>query len=282
MGTFAIGDIQGCHQELNDLLDRINFDERRDRLWFTGDLVNRGPDSLEVLRFVKKLNAEVVLGNHDLHLLAIASGGAQKRKTDTLDAILAAEDKNELLAWLQQRPFLYHDDELGFTLIHAGLPPQWNLAQAISCAREVEEMLAGVQAVDFFANMYGNHPDHWSDGLKGWDRLRFITNCFTRLRYCDSEGQLMLDENGSPGTQPSPYLPWFEIDSRRSSDMKIIFGHWASIYHGNIKNFEIFNVYPLDTGCIWGGELTALRLEDEKYFKVPSRGGAVKSYRDKL
>ncbi len=273
MSTYAIGDVQGCHQELLSLLDRINFDENTDRLWFTGDLVNRGPKSLETLRFVRQLDdkAVTVLGNHDLHLLAIANGQAQyMHKGDTLEAILAAEDKDELLNWLRHLPLLHRDKQLGFVLIHAGLPPQWTVEQASTHALEVETVMAGDLYMEFFANMYGNTPDSWSEALCGWDRLRVITNYFTRLRYCDADGKMEFKEKSVPGTQALPYQPWFEIENRVNKDQKILFGHWAALRDYKV-NYKHLGVYPLDTGCLWGGCLTALRLEDEKWFSVPSK-----------
>ena len=271
MATYAIGDLQGCFQELITLLDEINFDEKKDRLWFTGDIVNRGPESLAALRFVKQLNAITVLGNHDLHLLAIAAGKAKPHKEDTLDAILNAPDKADLLDWLLHLPLLHQDPELGYTLVHAGLPPQWDLTDAFNYAKEIEDVVRGHHAENFFSNMYGDQPDKWSDELQSWDRLRFITNCFTRIRYCDPEGRLTLEEKGPPGTQAKPFIPWFNVVNRKSSSQKIIFGHWATLRLVNGQDFENINVYPLDTGCLWGGKLTALRLEDEKYFSVPSQ-----------
>jgi bis(5'-nucleosyl)-tetraphosphatase (symmetrical) len=272
MSTYAIGDIQGCYQELLNLLDEINFDQINDQLWFTGDLVNRGPQSLETLRFVKELGdkAIITLGNHDLHLLAVALNTANKHTKDTIDSILDATDRNELLDWLRSQPLLYHDKESGFTLVHAGLLPQWDVQQAIELAQEVEYALAAGNYADFFTHMYGDKPEHWADDLKDWDRLRVIINAFTRLRYCDEKGNFALKEKGPPGTQSKPYQPWFTIPARKTKKEKIIFGHWSTINFGNIKNFQDYNVYPLDTGCLWGGSLTALRLEDEKSFSVPS------------
>ncbi len=272
MSVYAIGDIQGCYQELLALLDKINFDEHNDHLWFVGDLVNRGPQSLEVLRFVKQLGdaAITVLGNHDLHLLAIATNPKHKRTKDTLDEILDAPDREDLLSWLQNLPLFHHDSELGFTLIHAGLPPQWDLDQASVLAQEVVLTLQEKELPGFLDHMYGNTPDRWSVDLKNWDRLRFIINCFTRLRYCNAEGNLALEEKGPPGSQPEPYQPWFAIPSRKTCNEKIIFGHWSTVQLGNIKDFSDYNVFPLDTGCLWGGALTALRLDDERWFSVPS------------
>jgi len=273
LSVYAIGDLQGCFDELKELLDKINFDNKNDQLWFTGDLVNRGPKSLKCLRFVKALgeSAVTVLGNHDLHLLAIANGQEQfMRKADTVQKILTAPDREELLDWLRQCPLLHHDSDLGFTMVHAGLPPQWDLEQAMTCASEVETVLSGNIYIDYFAEMYGNQPDSWSEDLSGWDRLRFITNCFTRLRYCAPDGRLELKEKGPPGTQASPFIPWFKNADRKSRHLKIIFGHWATLLLRD-EDYSNNNVFPIDTGCLWGRKLTALRLEDKQYFSVPSQ-----------
>ena len=273
MSTYAIGDIQGCYAELLDLLDKINFDQTNDQLWFTGDLVNRGPQSLDTLQFVKNLGnkAVVTLGNHDLHMLAVAFGHAKKHANDTVDEIINAPDWKELCKWVRKLPLLYHDQDIGFTLVHAGISPQWDLYQALELAREAENALREKNYNEFFTHMYGNEPVIWSDDLTGWDRLRIIVNVYTRLRYCGDDGQLALKEKGPPGSQAKPYQPWFAVPLRKTKNQKIIFGHWSTIYHGNIKNFQQYNVYPLDTGCLWGGTLTALRLEDEKWFSVPSK-----------
>ena len=273
MPTFAIGDLQGCYDELMDLLEAVRFDPAADRLWFTGDLVNRGPQSLACLRFVKDLGdgAVSVLGNHELHLLAIGNGQPQYLHAgDTLDEILEADDRAELLDWLRLLPLAHHDGHSGFTMVHAGLPPQWRLDETLHYATEVDQALRGPRYRDYFANMYGNEPDRWSACLDGWDRLRFITNCLTRIRYCSADGVLDLNEKGAPGNQPETALPWFEVAGRKTRTHKIIFGHWAALrdYH---QNYGRFNVYPLDMGCVWGGELVALCLEDERYFRVPSR-----------
>lgn len=260
MAVYAIGDVQGCYDDLMGLLDEIQFDSSQDQLWFTGDLVNRGPDSLRVLRFVRDLgdNAITVLGNHDLHMLALAEGHAPLHRSDTLDEILSAPDRDELLDWVRHQPLLHHDEKMHFTLVHAGLPPQWDLALAQQCAAEVESVLRGDQYQEFLANMYGNEPDTWNEKLEGWDRLRFITNCFSRLRFCNAKGRLCLKSKGEPGTQPEGYMPWFEVPGRASRDMRIIFGHWSTLglYHDN-------NVFSLDTGCLWGGLLTAMHLESD-------------------
>ena len=260
MATFAVGDVQGCYDELQRLLERIDFDAAEDRLWFTGDLVNRGPCSLATLRFVKSLGerAVCVLGNHDLHLLAVAAGTAERRHNDTLDEVLAAPDRDELLDWLRRRLVLHHDGILGYTLVHAGLPPQWDLALATACARELETVLRGDGAAEFFRQMYGNEPRRWSPELKDTDRLRFIVNCFTRMRYCSVEGDLDFKAKGAPGSQPAGYLPWYAVPGRKSAGLHILFGHWSTL--GEVEGHEIYN---LDTGCVWGGRLTALRLDGD-------------------
>ncbi|MEX2354189.1 MAG: symmetrical bis(5'-nucleosyl)-tetraphosphatase, partial [Gammaproteobacteria bacterium] len=198
MPTYAIGDVQGCFHELEDLLDRINFDPKNDRLWFTGDLVNRGPDSLSTLRLAMKLNAVTVLGNHECHLLAIAAGTVRHGKKDTLKTVLAADDRNEILDWLQGLPLLHHDPDSGYTMIHAGLPPQWDLQEATERAGEVEAVLRTDTATEFLANMYGNQPDSWDEGLTGWDRLRYIINAFTRMRFCSKTGRMNFNDKGPP------------------------------------------------------------------------------------
>ncbi|MFN2309331.1 MAG: symmetrical bis(5'-nucleosyl)-tetraphosphatase [Gammaproteobacteria bacterium] len=258
MAVYAVGDLQGCHDELRRLLDQLRFDPARDRLWLAGDLVNRGPRSLEALRFVRDLGAAAVtvLGNHDLHLLAAAAHAERLKPQDTLDAILGAPDRDELLDWLRRRPLLHHDAALGYTLIHAGLPPQWDLALATACAREVEDQLRSDAYAEYFAHLYGNQPTQWSEQLRGWERLRFITNCLTRLRYCSPDGHLALTHKGAPGSQPPPLRPWFELPERRSRGLRIVFGHWSTL-----GPREDPGIYPLDSGCVWGGQLTALRLD---------------------
>ena len=270
MTTYAIGDVQGCFDELQLLLDKVRFDSHHDQLWFTGDLVNRGPQSLEVLRFVKDLGnrAITVLGNHDLHLLAVNARLRIPRHNDTFSAILAAPDADELLSWLRHRPLLHHDQSTDYVLIHAGLPPQWNLAKAKACAREVEAVLQGGHHLELMKNMYGNNPDLWLESLSGWSRLRFIINCFTRLRYCDREGHLALNEKGTPGTQAEGYSPWFELWEHPEDAVEVIFGHWSTLGHCHRSGF-----HALDTGCIWGGQLTAMRLvNDAQKISIPCRG----------
>ena len=263
MSTYAIGDVQGCYDELRLLLDEIAFDPAADRLYFVGDIVNRGPLSLETVRFIKNLGeaAVTVLGNHDLHLLAVAQGASKTKRRDTFGDILGAPDRDDLLDWLRHRPILHSTGE--FYLIHAGLPPQWDMETAARCAKEVEEVLRGDGAAEFFTRMYGDSPTLWTEQLEGWERIRFITNCFTRLRYCDLEGALDMKEKGGPGSQAANLLPWFRVPGRRSEGAKIVFGHWSTL------GFHLENdCVCLDTGCLWGGELTALGLEDGRRFSV--------------
>jgi bis(5'-nucleosyl)-tetraphosphatase (symmetrical) len=257
MPTYAIGDIQGCEIELERLLELIRFDPGRDRLWFTGDLVNRGPGSLGVLRLVKSLDAcsVVVLGNHDLHLLALAEGNAKHAKKSNLGPVLKAKDRDELLDWLRHRPLMHHDARRGFALVHAGLPPQWSLAEALERAGELEAVLRGDGYRDYLFGMYGNQPPRWSPDLAGMERLRFITNCLTRLRYCTADGTLALKEKGTLDTRPADLLPWFQCPGRRSQGERIVFGHWSALGY-----WDRDNVWGIDSGCLWGGSLTALRL----------------------
>lgn len=257
MAIYAIGDIQGCYDEFRALLELIKFNPERDRLWLVGDIVNRGPQSLAVLRFLKGLGEPVVnvLGNHDLHLLAVSQGNLEFHRDDTFHDILEASDGVELLEWLRHRPLMHHDAESGFSLLHGGLPPQWDIPTALERAHEVETALRGEGFHAFCQQMYGDKPQRWSEDLSGMDRLRFITNCLTRLRYCDPAGNLAMNEKGPPGTQPAPYLPWFLIPGRASRQGRIICGHWSTLgFHNSL------NVWSLDTGCLWGGQLTALKI----------------------
>jgi bis(5'-nucleosyl)-tetraphosphatase (symmetrical) len=262
MAVYAIGDIQGCCDEFEQLLTRIDFDSVRDRLWLTGDLVNRGPRSLDTLRLVKSLGdaAITVLGNHDLHLLAIALDPHAKRKSkDTLDEILNASDRDELLHWLRHQPMLHHDAQLNRTLIHAGLPPQWDLKLAQFCAHELETALRDLpRACELFQNMYGDEPDQWRDDLQGFARLRFITNCLTRLRVCTESGRLKLKAKGVPDELDAELYPWFRAPKRRTRNDRIVCGHWSALGFHNTDN-----VLALDTGCVWGGTLCAVRLDQE-------------------
>lgn len=255
MATYAIGDLQGCYAQLRQLLDVIHFNEHDDKLWFVGDLVNRGPKSLETLRFIKNLGdaAVVVLGNHDLHLLAASCEPIAENSRKALTQILLAPDRNELINWLRNRPLLYHAGK--FCMAHAGISPQWDLPQAQAMAREVETVLQGNHFPLLMKAMYGAKPDFWSPDLAGMDRLRYIINSFTRMRYCDKQGRLDLDYNCSPGAQPKHLLPWFNVPGRKKIAATIVFGHWSSLGY-----YEGKDCYGIDTGCLWGGELTALQL----------------------
>jgi bis(5'-nucleosyl)-tetraphosphatase (symmetrical) len=270
MATYAIGDIQGCFDELQQLLGQVGFDPAADRVWFTGDLVNRGPKSLETLRFVKELGsaAITVLGNHDLHLLAVWQNKQRHFKpNDSLGDIFRADDGGELLEWLRTRPLMHYDAVLDMAMIHAGLPPQWDRDKALACAAEVETVLRGPKFHEFLGHMYGNKPARWSDNLSGWDRLRFIVNCFTRLRFCTPEGKLDFKHKGLPGSQEGDHLPWFALPHRQSRDLSIVFGHWSTL-----GLYQQDNVHSIDTGCLWGGSLTALELESKTVHSLPCEG----------
>lgn len=257
MAIYAIGDLQGCYTDLQNLLDKLNYHPEQDQLWFAGDLVNRGSESLQSLRFVKSLGngAITVLGNHDLHLLAVAEG-IKEAKDEDLHQIIEADDCAELIDWLRQQPILHHDPELQLTMVHAGIYPGWDLARASSHAHELESILRSDRYHDFLHVMYGNEPAYWSDDLEGWDRLRFICNSFTRMRYCNSNGRLDLVDKGAPGSQIEEYMPWFNIPERKTETDNILFGHWSTLGSPGVKH-----IYPLDHGCVWGGELTALRID---------------------
>lgn len=266
MATYAIGDVQGCFSELQSLLQQIEFNPTNDTLWFTGDLVNRGPKSLEVLRFVKSLGDRhiVVLGNHDLHLLAICYEGAKRYHDDTLEEILQAHDRHELIEWLRHCPLLHYDKTLDYYLVHAGLAPAWSGQKAKHLAQEVEEVLRGSEPQSFLKHMYGNQPNQWRDDLAGIERLRCIINYLTRVRFCYADGSLDLVYKGEMAGKPADLIPWFEVADRKNANEKIIIGHWAAL--GGKTNAPF--VYALDTGCVWGNALTAMRLEDEKRFSV--------------
>jgi len=255
MAIYAIGDVQGCYDNLTRLLDAISFNEHSDQLWFVGDLVNRGPTSLETLRFIKSLgtSAITVLGNHDLHLLAASCLPASSNTKSALNQVLTAPDRDELIDWLRHRPLFHHDEN--FCMLHAGIPPQWDFDQTQKMAHLVENELQGKNYKSLLKAMYGDKPDFWSPLLRGKSRLRFIINCFTRMRYCDADGRLDLNYSGPPGSQPAHLMPWFTVPNRKSTPMKIVFGHWSSLGY-----YEGENCYAIDTGCLWGGQLTALRL----------------------
>jgi len=266
MATYAIGDIQGCYDELARLLDTIKFDSARDTLWFCGDLVNRGGQSLAVLRLVRSMpkHTVVVLGNHDLSLLAIAERdeAEQQKVNPELRKVLFAPDRKELLDWLRTRPLLHLDRKLNFLLVHAGLAPRWTVERAERAAREVEQRLASDGARRLLKSMFGNKPDLWSPRLQGMDRLRATINMLTRLRYCDVRGRIAYHEKGAPGTQKAGLYPWFEVPGAEQRDTRIVCGHWSTL-----GRFAGLGVYAIDGGCVWGGELIALKLDgDEPQF----------------
>ena len=276
MATYAIGDVQGCFDELERLLVAIGFDRGSDRLWFVGDLVNRGPKSLATLRFVKALGdgAVTVLGNHDLHLLAVAEGFAKRRYDDTIDDILEAPDAPELLAWLRSQPLLHRQGE--FLLVHAGLLPGWTADMAAGLSVEVEHKLRGAGYAEFLSKLYGGKPDRWSDDLRGADRLRVIINAMTRMRFCSSQGVMEFETKGETAKAPAGYLPWFDVPGRCSSNVTVVCGHWSAL---GVKLAP--NLLALDSGCVWGGKLSAIRLEDRRLFQVhcATKGLPLKSSR---
>jgi bis(5'-nucleosyl)-tetraphosphatase (symmetrical) len=258
LARYAIGDIQGCYAELRALLARLKFSADRDQLWLVGDLVNRGPQSLEVLRFVRSLgdNAVVVLGNHDLHLLAVAAGQRKRRSGDTLNTILEAPDRQGLVEWLQTRPLAHFDGERRDLLVHAGVIPQWTAAQTVGLADEVSSALAHEPA-RFFDRMYGDRPDRWSETLHGMERLRFAVNVLTRMRVCTADGRVDLKMKGPPDEARLPFRPWFEYTERATREVRVIFGHWSAL--GFVHKS---GVIALDTGCVWDGSLTAINLDE--------------------
>ncbi len=267
MTIYAVGDIQGCFDSFRRLLDLTRFDPARDRLWLVGDLVNRGPHSLETLRFVKDLGeaAITVLGNHDLHLVMLAEGHSKRRADDTLDAVLAAPDRDELLSWLRGRPMMHVEN--GHALVHAGLLPQWSVAQARALAAEVEAALRAEDFRDFLANMWGSEPPGWDDGLAGWPRLRVIVNAMTRMRFCSAGGVMEFKAKGEAADAPAGYLPWFAVPGRRSADHVLVTGHWSAL------GLRIEpNLLALDSGCLWGRHLTAIRLPDRELYQIDCSG----------
>lgn len=257
MSTYAVGDVQGCYDQLRRLLDRMRFDPAADTLWLVGDLVNRGPQSLETLRFVRSLGerAVTVLGNHDLHLLVVAAGVRKPHRGDTLDAILEAHDREELLEWVRGRKLMHTG--AGYAMVHAGLLPQWSIPRASALAREVEAALQGDAYGDLLENMYGNEPAEWRDDLTGLDRLRVIINAMTRLRLCDTRGRMEFTHKTGLTDSPAGYLPWFSVPHRASAGTPIICGHWAAL--GLTVQRDLI---ALDSGCVWGRQLSGLRLED--------------------
>jgi len=282
MATYAIGDVQGCYEELKALLKKLNFNHDSDQLWFCGDLINRGPKSLETLQLIHSLrdNCKVVLGNHDLHLLATAFYHRHPGKKDTIHDILDADDASTLLNWLRKQPLVHFDENLSLLMVHAGLHPAWSVKQVLAHAKEVEAVIQGDKHINFYKHMYGDKPLNWSDTLTGWNRYRFITNIFTRLRYCDEHGKPALGVKGAPGSQPQHLMPWFDVPSRVTRHQKVIFGHWSTLPQAGIETVN--NTYPLDSGCLWGGQLTAMRIDDAsfEYIRLDCPGAQTPSLTD--
>jgi bis(5'-nucleosyl)-tetraphosphatase (symmetrical) len=264
MATYAVGDIQGCFTSFTDLLQEVGFNASSDRLWLVGDLINRGPDSLAMLRWAKRHSdaLHVVLGNHDLHTLAVAEGFVEAHRYDTLQPLLTAPDRQDLLDWLRTRHMAHAEGD--YLMVHAGVLPQWDARQALHLAGEVEAVLRGDDYRDFLAHMYGNHPNHWEDDLHGMSRLRVVTNALTRLRVCSPDGKMDFRFKGELSDIPEGLTPWFDLPERRSNDKTLVFGHWSAL--GLLVRD---NLIALDTGCLWGGKLSAMRLEDRRVFQVP-------------
>jgi bis(5'-nucleosyl)-tetraphosphatase (symmetrical) len=267
MARWAIGDVQGCGEELELLLAKIRFSADRDQLYFVGDLVNRGPRSLAVLRLVRSLqdNVVCVLGNHDLHLLAVALAGARLRRNDTLDEILSAPDRAPLIDWLLQRPLAHF--AAGDLLVHAGVVPQWSTEQTLALAAELQQALRA-HTEQLLKHMYGDTPDQWQPELRGMPRLRFAINVLTRMRFCSADGRIDLKHKGKPESVGPPWMPWFAAPERASRDTRIVFGHWSALGF-----YRAPGLIGLDTGCVWGGALTAMNLDtpDSSPVSVASR-----------
>lgn len=263
MATYIIGDLQGCFDPLQALLAQINYHPAQDKLWFVGDIVNRGPQSLECLRFVKSLGSggQMVLGNHDFHLIASALGVEKYRaKSDTLEPILNAPDAEELINWLRQQPLLVKHPQYAAIMVHAGIPPQWSIEEALNYSKEVESILRGEKWQDFIKHhLFGSKTREWHPLITGWERLRYIVNAFARMRYCDPHGKLDFEQKGAPASSFGRYQPWFTHPNRRNKDHQIFFGHWSTL--GSLDGYQ---VHATDTGCLWGGLLTAYCLESQQ------------------
>ena len=280
MPTYVIGDVQGCYAELRSLLHDIDFHRGRDRLWLAGDLVNRGPASLDVLRFVADLGdvACAVLGNHDLHLVATACGTRKLRRKDTFHDVLDAADGDALIDWIRTWPLMHADRELEAVMVHAGVAPAWSIADAFACAAEVAQVLKAPDFRQFLSHMYGNEPDAWKESLTGFDRLRFITNAFTRMRYCHADGRLDFSELRPPGEQDPSLTPWYSLRRHDADGVRIVFGHWATLQIRTPLSRNL-HVRHVDSACVWGGSLTALRLEDDREFRIACEGAALQARR---
>ncbi|MGL1832376.1 symmetrical bis(5'-nucleosyl)-tetraphosphatase [Rhodocyclaceae bacterium SMB388] len=263
MAVYAIGDIQGCYRQFGRLLEKLRFDPVVDRLWLVGDLVNRGPESLQVLRLARELAdaSTVVLGNHDLYLLMVAAGFSRRGKDDTLARVLEAPDRDELLDWLAHRPLAHAEN--GFLMVHAGVLPNWSVAQTLALAAEVETALTGPASHAFLLHLQGDKPDRWADTLRGQDRLRFVVNVLTRMRFCTPDGRLAMRAKGPPDKAPPGTLPWFRVPQPAWSGQTIVCGHWSALGY-----YRRDGLIALDSGCVWGGKLTAVRLEDGAVFQV--------------
>lgn len=266
MATYVIGDVQGCYSFLQRLLEKLKFSPDEDTLWLTGDLVNRGPESVQTLNFVRGLGqkAITVLGNHDLALLALSVGAIQARSKDTFTEVLEADNADDLILWLRNLPMIVKDDSLGFVMAHAGIYPLWTIDQAIKYGEELSQTLRSEQFTDYMHHMFGQEPSTWDEALTGWDRLRFITNAFTRMRYCTIHGSLDFKSKNNPKKNTTQTIPWFMYPNPQFGDQKIIFGHWAAL-EGNCPKP---NIFALDTGCVWGRCLTALCLETKQRFHI--------------
>jgi len=258
LAVYAIGDLQGCYDSFRRLLDKLEFDPQTDRLWLTGDLVNRGPKSLKTLRFVRSMadSIHMVLGNHDLHLLALASAiRFSNNHFDSLWKVISAKDSDELLDWLRRQPLAHFDPALNTLMVHAGVPPQWDAQQTLACAAEVEQRLRSDDYVSFLEKMYGDKPSKWSDDLEGDKRLRVIVNCLTRMRMIRPKGRLNFTHSGPPDDAPKGLIPWFEAQDAAWRGTRVVFGHWSAL--GLVLRPDLI---ALDTGCVWGRQLTAVKL----------------------
>ncbi len=272
MATYIVGDLQGCFDELQLLLQKVDFNPQQDELWLVGDLVARGDKSLECLRFVKSLgeSAKMVLGNHDLHLISTALGLKSVKKKDRVDAIFAADDFAELIDWLRHQPLLRQHPQHGFIMCHAGISPDWSLRRAKKCAVEVEAVLQHGDYRTLIKNMYGDQPDRWNRQLQGLDRLRYILNVFTRMRFCYADHRLDFACKATLAEAPSELFPWYDLDNPTYQQQPILFGHWASLVGETMPK----GIYALDSGCVWGNYMTMLRWDDQQFFYQK----AVKNY----
>jgi bis(5'-nucleosyl)-tetraphosphatase (symmetrical) len=263
MAVYAIGDVQGCYDSLVKLLDTLKFDLAKDQIWLAGDIVNRGPKSLEVMRFARSLGdtCKIVLGNHDLHLIAKASGRLDyHHRLDTLMPILQADDCDELIDWLRKQSLFYYDAALNFSMVHAGVPPEWDIQTCLARAAEVESVIGGEDWRAYFLEMYGDTPHTWQDDLSGWDRLRYITNCFTRLRYFHNDGRIALKFKGGLKQSLKGQTAWFKMPNRKTVNDRILFGHWSTLGIG-----QYGEVFSLDSGAVWGEKLTAIQIDQPNY-----------------